>query len=377
MKPPEHYRGREQTYLKHFFFERYLERVAYKVGSFATEFVYVDGFSGPWRTEDPGFEDSSFVIAIHKLRQVREGLAKIGRTPKVRCVFVEPDRAAHSHLERATSSVTDIEIRTLNSEFEPAIPEILKTIGRSFSLVFIDPTGWTGFGLQQIAPILQHRPGEVLVNFMFDHINRFLDTPDPEMSFDELFGGPGWKATIQASPRREDAIIAFYRERMKATGRFDFATSTRIKKPLSERSYFYLIYGTRHPEGLLEFRKAEEKAVAEQERVRLDAQQLDRVGRSGQTELFDADDLTDLGPRFFEAERRENLGRAEQRLVEILRKQVEADYDVVRTSMLEFPLVWERDVHRLVAENAHVIGLKPRERVPKPGHRLRMKTRRP
>lgn len=59
MKLPEDYRGREQTYLKHFFLERYLERVAYKVGSFAQEFVYVDGFSGPWRTEDPGFEDSS------------------------------------------------------------------------------------------------------------------------------------------------------------------------------------------------------------------------------------------------------------------------------------------------------------------------------
>ena len=54
MKPADHYRGREQTYLKHFFLERYLERVAYKVGSFAPEFVYVDGFSGPWKTEDPG-----------------------------------------------------------------------------------------------------------------------------------------------------------------------------------------------------------------------------------------------------------------------------------------------------------------------------------
>ena len=27
---------------------------------------YVDGFSGPWRTEDPGYGDSSFIIAINK-----------------------------------------------------------------------------------------------------------------------------------------------------------------------------------------------------------------------------------------------------------------------------------------------------------------------
>ena len=176
MKSPEHYRGREQTYLKHFFLEHYLERVAYKVGSFTKEFVYVDGFSGPWRTADPGFEDSSFIIAINKLRQVRDGLAAIDRRPKIRCVFVEPSAAAYPLLERATANVTDIEIRTINKEFEEAIPEILKFVGRAFSLVFIDPTGWTGFGLRQIEPILRHQPGEVLVNFMFYHINRRRST---------------------------------------------------------------------------------------------------------------------------------------------------------------------------------------------------------
>ncbi len=52
MKPPEFYRGREQTYLKHFFLEKYLERVAWNILSFRDEFVYVDGFSGPWKSED-------------------------------------------------------------------------------------------------------------------------------------------------------------------------------------------------------------------------------------------------------------------------------------------------------------------------------------
>jgi three-Cys-motif partner protein len=373
MKRPEDYRGREQTYLKHFFLERYLERVAYKVGSFAREFVYVDGFSGPWRTEDPGFGDSSFIIAINKLRQVREGLGKIGKHPKVRCVFVEPDRQAYSLLQQATSTVADIDVATLNSEFEAAIPEVLRLVAGSFSLVFIDPTGWTGFGLRQISPILRHRPGEVLVNFMFDHINRFLDTSSPEMSFDDLFGGSGWKDVIEASPRREDAIVGLYTERMKAIGGFDFVTSTRIKKP-HERSYFYLVYGTRHPEGLLEFRRVERKEVAEQERVRLDAQQVDRVDRTGQTELFGAADLTDVGPASFEVERRENLARAEERLLAILKRRREVAYEVARTTMLEFPLVWEQDVQRFLKARAEIVGLKPRERVAKPGHRIRLRT---
>lgn len=374
MKPAESYRGREQTYLKHFFLEKYLERVAYKVGSFAREFVYVDGFSGPWQTSDPGFEDSSFMIAIKKLREVREGLRKINRTPKIRCVFVEPDPRSYPLLVQATAAVTDIEVKTINSEFETATPEILRTVGRAFSLVFIDPTGWTGFGLRQIAPILCHEPGEVLVNFMFDHINRFLDTPDPAMSFDDLFGGPGWKPAIEAGVKREDAVIRFYTQRMKAAGNFEFATSTRIKKPHSDRSYFYLVYGTRHAEGLVEFRKVEEEEIAVQERVRLDAQQLAREERTGQSELFGIGE-SDPGIASFEEERRTNLAQGEQALRELLSRHSEIDFKDARSEMLEIPLVWERDVQRIVRANADVIGLKPRERVAKPGHRLRSKTR--
>ncbi|MCH9054044.1 MAG: hypothetical protein IIA72_23845 [Proteobacteria bacterium] len=74
MKPPEFYRGREQTYLKHFFLEKYLERVAWNILSFRDEFVYVDGFSGPWKSEDEALEDTSFMIALNQLRKVRQGL---------------------------------------------------------------------------------------------------------------------------------------------------------------------------------------------------------------------------------------------------------------------------------------------------------------
>ena len=64
MKSFDYYHGREQTYLKHFFRERYLERVAYNIGSSASQFVYVDGFSGPWQSNNEVFEDTSFVIAV-------------------------------------------------------------------------------------------------------------------------------------------------------------------------------------------------------------------------------------------------------------------------------------------------------------------------
>ncbi|MDA2925592.1 three-Cys-motif partner protein TcmP [Acidobacteria bacterium AH-259-L09] len=308
MKPLEYYQGREQTYLKHFFLEKYLERVAYHIGYFRRRFAYVDCFSGPWRSQEEAYSDTSFMIAVEQLRRVRQGLAERSRKPQIRCIFIEKESQAYQELERATTDITDINVKALYGEFERLVPEILREVGRSFAFFFIDPTGWTGFGLNRIQPILNHRPGEVLVNFMFDYINRFLEHPGPDMekTFNELFAGSGWRDVIR-SPNREAEIISFYAGRMKEVGQFDYCTWTRIMKPLVEKSYFYLVYGTRHPKGLIEFRGVEKKFVEEQERVRSEAKQAERVRRTGQKELFRATDIQ--GPRSYEEHRQASLSQ--------------------------------------------------------------------
>ena len=69
---------------------------------------------------------------------------------------------------------------------------------------------------------------------------------------------------------------------MRSIGKFDYVTSTRILNPTKDRTYFYLIYGTRHPKGLIEFRKIEESALVEQEKVRLNAKEANRLERTSQ-----------------------------------------------------------------------------------------------
>jgi len=99
-------------------------------------------------------------------------------------------------------------VKTLNGAFEALIPEVVDFVGNDFALTFIDPTGWKGFGLRQIQPLLQCR-GEVIINFMFDYINRFLRSgADTDASFDELFGGAGWEWAVEEGPRREQRIVA-------------------------------------------------------------------------------------------------------------------------------------------------------------------------
>ena len=372
MKPVGYYRGREQTYLKHFFLERYLERVAYVIGFSQREFVYVDGFSGPWKSQDEEFEDTSFIIAVKKLREVRDGLARAGKYPRIKCLFVEKNRAAFETLERAINNISDLEVRALRGEFESVIPDILRFVGNSFSLVFIDPTGWTGFGLRVIEPVLRHRPGEVLINFMFDHINRFLAHPSREVgaSIDQVFGSSEWQGEMRGGKKREDTIIELYRDRLRTTGQFQHVASTRILKPISDRSYFYLVYGTRHLKGLLEFRGVEKRFVDEQESVRFDAKQTHRIEQSGQQELFNS--AVVQGPLSFQEERRTQLGITRTTLHMLLRSKSRMRYDEALAKLLERPLVWESDVKQIVADmvrtgDLEVDGLKPREQTVKWG----------
>ncbi len=140
--------------------------------------------------------------------------------------------------------------------------------------------------MDTIKPVLLHQPGEVMVNFMYDFINRFLNLPTPqnEASLDRFFGTDRWRA-IRNAPDREAASVQLYMEQLRLSGDFTYVTSTRILKPLHNRAYFHLIYATRSPKGITEFRAVEKKAFVEQETVRATAQRDHREQRTGQTEL--------------------------------------------------------------------------------------------
>jgi three-Cys-motif partner protein len=377
LRPPEYYKGRLQTYAKHFFLEQYLERVAYHIGFFRPDFVYVDCFSGPWRSEGDDYSDTSFMIAVEKLRAVRTGLSAAGKQPQVRCLFIESDPARYRQLVAATEKVTDMTVHTIQGEFESSIPEILRFVGTSFALFFIDPTGWTGFGLKQIQPILKHQRCEVLINFMFDHINRFLEDPRPETAatFDELFGGPGWEAALNESGDREQSIVDLYCERLRKAGEFAYVTSTKILKPTVDRSYFYLVYGTRHIKGLKEFRKVEKQCVEEQDNVRHVAKRDERVDRTGQLDLFATVDAPPpvLGPSLFENEHALRMHLAGEHMQEVLKAKGQMKFGELLATVLERPLVWEGAVKQLVTSwkdrgLVQIQGLGPRERTPKDEH---------
>ena len=146
MQSLDYYRKKEQTYLKHFFLEQYLETVAFHIGYAQREFIYVDCFSGPWRSADEEFADSSIRIALDRLNYVRDGLVAKGRFANIRAVFIEKSPRAFTDLQRALQQHSrSVKTAAFSGTFEDNIPRILREAGSSFAFFFIDPKGWTGF----------------------------------------------------------------------------------------------------------------------------------------------------------------------------------------------------------------------------------------
>ena len=157
------YTGREQTLVKHFILRKYLERFAHIIGGHWDTITYVDCFAGPWSVRSEKLEDSSFHIALEELRKARATHRQRGREIRLRCFFIEKDVKAFQLLRAFADRTEDAQIETRNSELENAIGPIVRFVragGRgAFPFIFVDPTGWTGFGMKTIAPLLRLEPG--------------------------------------------------------------------------------------------------------------------------------------------------------------------------------------------------------------------------
>ena len=94
-----HYAGREQAYVKHFFLDNYLERLIYKTASKYDDIAYVDGFSGPWQSSGDAFSDTSFGIALKKLREAKEAWKTLGRKVRMTAHLVEKAKVPFAKLQ--------------------------------------------------------------------------------------------------------------------------------------------------------------------------------------------------------------------------------------------------------------------------------------
>ncbi|MEY2486755.1 MAG: hypothetical protein QOH39_2403 [Verrucomicrobiota bacterium] len=378
MSDEDLYAGREQTLVKHFILQKYLSRFAHIVGTHKDVLTYVDCFSGPWNVRSENFADSSFVIALTELRKARDTHAQRGHSVKLRSFFLEKNRAAYAQLKQFADGVTDAKIETRNATLEDSIPQIVDFVERggskSFPFIFIDPTGWSGFAMETIAPLLRLDPGEVLINFMTGHIRRFLDSPQEETqeSFQRLFGSGEFREKVQGLEQqdREDAAVDEYAASVKRVGGFTSTCSAIVLHPERDRTHFNLIYATRNPKGIEVFKDAEKKAMEVQEVARAEAHQRKRVTRTGQHDLFSSKELHDSS--YYDSLRDRYTNKTRTAILRALESKGRILYDDAWGLAVSEPLSWESDLKQWIEDwkaegRLSVEGMKARQRVPHRG----------
>ncbi|HYD25887.1 MAG TPA: three-Cys-motif partner protein TcmP [Croceibacterium sp.] len=294
--PPE-YAGREQAYIKHLFLRRYLGRLVHKIGSFAEQIVYIDGFSGPWKSGTENYADTSFGIALKALSDARASWANMsGRSRDVRMSahLVETDLAAFAQLQTIGPHYPAVDVQPYPGDFIEVAQTIAAAIPPSaFSFVLVDPKGFA-LDMGKLRPLLARDRSEVVFNFMFDFANRFTKLPQLQTTFDRLFVGVDWRDELdqlEANPAtspydRKAAFLRWFKRAVQNVGGFQYVAEVEIQYPGRSRTFYYLVYGTRKPAGIKVFRDCQIKALEEQSAV-TGRMQTQAIANTGQGFLFE------------------------------------------------------------------------------------------
>jgi three-Cys-motif partner protein len=380
------YTGREQSYVKHVFLERYLERLAHKIASVYSHVVFVDGFAGPWQSANEKLEDTSFGIALNALRRAKASWKARHREVKMSAFLVERDRDAYKKLAQVPARYPDIAIKTYEADFLMVLPKILKDIARdAFAFFLIDPKGWR-IPLASLAQMLARPKSEVIFNFMFDFINRAANIKDPIVvaGLDDLIPHGDWRARLAAaeasspgglsSVERKAVLVEAFASNLAHFGDYSYVAETTILRPVKDRPLYCLFYATRHETGIEVFRDCQVQALEEQSKTRAAMKIRHAEATSGQAEIFQS--LHDMAPDDLGAFREAEWRAAAQTLLKLTPEEPNG---ILYRNL--WPLILARHVVRKVEVNKIAAQIR-RERkllipdwernrqIPQPSYRL-------
>lgn len=227
--------------------------------------LFLDGFAGPGVYA--GGEPGSPLIALTAL----VGHPHFDRLSSTEFVFlfVEADSARYASLETEVASFwsrrsggqpKNVRVRLYNDEFSTVATELVaftreqkRQLAPTFA--FIDPFGWSGVPLNVIADLLSFDKCEVLFNFMFDSVNRFVadERPGVARHFSELFATDETEHRAAASlsgDERKYFLRDLYMKQLRDVAGFGHVRSFELMDVYRRRTTYFLMFGTRHHKGL-------------------------------------------------------------------------------------------------------------------------------
>jgi three-Cys-motif partner protein len=351
MDVPKEYRGREQSFLKHRVLTEYLNQWSHKIGSLGrsgpVRLWYVDCFAGPWQSHDTDLRDTSIYIGLKALEEAAADWREHGHDIELRAFFVERSKRSFERLQEYLQQRTGlVETIARHGKFGDRVPEIVRYLGNDPAFIFIDPTGFKGVAMKFIAPLTRARMRDVLINVMFNDINRFKDDPRQFLR-DQMRDFFGLMDDTMPPGLAEDELLVLYRRNLKDHCGLTYAADLAIPHPTHERTWFRLVIGGKHPEVLNVFREVESKVVGgEAARVRTRAKQHAVEERSGQLALGLSS--SSQHDRRYQRQNQEDQQRAMAGLREIVQRAGRRKFSDLWPALLEEHHVTRSELAELV-----------------------------
>jgi three-Cys-motif partner protein len=146
--------------------------------------------------------------------------------------------------------------QTFQEAYEGHIQARLQAYPRAAAFALVDPFGWTGIPLSVLSDLMKRRSTEILVNFMFEEINRFINHPEQGHNFDGLFGCEEWRqADSRAGAERKKFIVDLYREQLSQRAGARHVRSFEMRNQRNATDYF-LYFASNNRLGLSKMKEA-------------------------------------------------------------------------------------------------------------------------
>lgn len=163
----------------------------------------------------------------------------------------EKDKAHHDNFKKIMAEVGKKTISLKNDDFQNVLdnPRVRRYYSNHPTLFFVDPFGFT-MKMTSIAKMMVNRKNEVVINFMFDFINRFLSVTDPDI-LDDFFGSKDWRnATSMSLSEREKYLVDLFKQNVQRATNAKYVYAYRLCYADKNQTYYYLVHATNNIEGI-------------------------------------------------------------------------------------------------------------------------------
>lgn len=242
----------EQTEIKHNVLAAYYKVYSSKLGyNRNTLFFDCHGGCGAYMKNDNELKYGSSVL-IHR---VAEPVFERRHTNN-HIIICERDRDNYENLNKVLKdlNIYDKRIITYNCCYTDALSKEYNRTAylRNSTLFFIDPFGYYDTPMNEMRDLMKPFGNEILVNFMFDFLNRGISVSTiDKKQLTSFFGTNKWEEAKKLSGKeRETFLVDLYKKSLKETTSAKYVFAFRLCYPNKDQTYYYLIHATNHIDGI-------------------------------------------------------------------------------------------------------------------------------